>query len=234
MNIVDIVILGIIGLSVVYGIYRGFLRTVLSVASVLAAVFLAITFGPVLADALQSNQGLVNNMVTFTDAVTRVGDAGTAQTEAGALSDEEVDIVVAGVKLPGVLRDLLRKNLKDASLRGARTVNEYVSTTLVTAAIRVLCCIAVFIVSSLVLHLVLGLIAGVAKLPLLKTMDGLAGALFGLARGAVIVYVLFLLLPIAETILPEGLTQSYLEGSRLAGIFASDGLFVRVIQGKVF
>lgn len=232
MNAVDIGILIIIGLSVVYGVYHGFLHTVLSVLSVLAAVILAITFGPVLADALESNRGLVNNMVTFTDAVTRVGDATLAETRAAGLTDAQAEEVIAGVKLPGVLSDILRSSLKSADLESGATVNDVVSKTLVNAAVRVLCYIAVFAVSSLLLSLLTGLIAGVAKFPLLKVADFLAGGLFGLARGAVIVYVIFLILPIVSTVLPEGVTQAYLDGSRLAGIFSSDGFFIRVIRGS--
>ncbi len=228
----DIGILIILGLSVVYGVYHGFLHTLLSVVSVLAAVFLAVTFGPVLSDALQSNQGLVNNMVTFTDAVTRVGDVTLAQTPAAGLTDAQAEEVISSVKLPDVLSGILRSSLKNADQPGSATVNDYVSKTVVNAAVRVLCCVAVFAVSALGLSLLTGLIAGVAKFPLLKTADFLAGGLFGLARGAVIVYVIFLLLPIVSTVLPQGVTQAYLDGSRLAGLFSSDGFFIKVIQGR--
>lgn len=228
----DIVILLIIGLSVVYGIYHGFLHTVLSVGATLAAVVLAMTFGPVLSDALQNNQGLTNNLITFTDAVARVGDASLAGQSAADLTEDQVNKVIDSVGLPAVMGDVLRNNLHSGGFRGLTTVNEVVSRTLVSSAIRVLSYVAVFAASAIVLSLVTGLIAGVAKFPVLKAADFLAGGLFGLARGAVIVYVIFLLLPVVSMILPEGMIQGTLEGSTLAGLFSSDGFFVRVIQGR--
>ena len=64
-------------------------------------------------------------------------------------------------------------------------------------------------------------------------MDWLAGGAFGLVRGAVLVYVIFLLVPILSTVLPVDGFELLLEESKLASLFMSDGFFAGVIAGKL-
>ena len=46
MNVVDYVILGIVGISFLFGLYRGFVTSVLGLAAVLAAMFAAYALAP--------------------------------------------------------------------------------------------------------------------------------------------------------------------------------------------
>ena len=63
-------------------------------------------------------------------------------------------------------------------------------------------------------------------------MDWLAGGAFGLVRGVVLVYMLFLLVPILSTVLPVDGFDALLQHSRLASLFMSDGFFAGVIAGR--
>ena len=81
--------------------------------------------------------------------------------------------------------------------------------------------------------MIVSLIQHVFKLPLLKQLDWLAGGLFGLARGALIVYVLFLLIPILSTVIPMDAFNELVAQSMLAPIFQSDGFFARVVSGRL-
>ena len=83
------------------------------------------------------------------------------------------------------------------------------------------------------LSVVVSLIQHVFKLPLLKQMDWLAGGIFGLARGALLVYVIFLLVPVLSTIIPLDAFNDLLAQSTLAPIFQSDGFFAQVIAGHI-
>ena len=66
--------------------------------------------------------------------------------------------------------------------------------------------------------------------PALRMMDRMTGMLFGLIRGMVVVYVLFLLVPVISTVVPGQGVETYLAGSKLAGIFINDGFFARVVN----
>ena len=66
MNVIDIVILVILGASVVYGLYRGFIHTLLSVACCLISVFVAFSYGPRLSALISGSQGVTSTLATYT------------------------------------------------------------------------------------------------------------------------------------------------------------------------
>ena len=234
MNVVDFVILAVIGISVIYGFYHGFVHTVLSVGCCLLSVMLAIHFAPQLSSVLRSNEGVTQTLANYTDAVARVGDYELASTQVQGMDQHAISQVLSSVELPSSISVILESNLKNASFAGTfmTTVNDYVSNTVVAVAINVLCFVLCFAVAYLLLSMVVALIRHVFKFPLLKMMDWLAGGAFGLVRGVVLVYMLFLLVPILSTVLPVDGFDALLQHSRLASLFMSDGFFAGVIAGR--
>lgn len=232
MNGVDIAIIAIVAVSVIYGIYHGFLQTLLSVGCFLVSVVLAFMFGPSLSSLIRNNTGIASTLSTYTDVVSRVGDVELAQKQVGTLDQSGVRRVLQAVGLPDTLADALEKNINTRSFagEGASTVNDYVKNTLVTAAVNVGSYVAVFIVSSVLLGLIASLIRHVFKFPPLKMADRAAGAAFGLCRGLIIVYVLFLTVPIASSVIRSETVNAYVAESALAPLFQSGGFFSRVIR----
>lgn len=235
MNIVDIVILVIMGISIVYGLYRGFVHTILSVACCLISVLVAFSFGPKLANAVSSNEGVSSTLATYTDAVARVGDYSLASSQVSFLDQNVIHQVLESVDLPAPIAEILNTNLINQVFAGAglSTVNDYVSNTVVAVAVNALCFIACFAVCYLLLSIVMRLIHHVFRLPLLKQLDWLAGGAFGLIRGALILYVIFLLVPILSTVVPLDAFNEMVAQSTLAPIFQSNGFFASVIAGKL-
>ena len=235
MNVVDIVILAVIGLSVIYGFYRGFVRTVLNVACLIAAVVIAFAFSGRLSDAVRGNEGITGTLATYTDAVARVGDYDLASTQVQGISESLIDQVLSSVKLPESISNILRSNLESASFSGTTltTVNDYVSNTVVAVAVNILCFLLCFAAAYAVLSIAASLIHNVFRFPILKQMDWLAGGAFGLLRGAMMVYLLFLLVPVLSTVIPLDAFNEALTASALAPIFSSDGFFAGVISGRL-
>jgi hypothetical protein len=60
-------------------------------------------------------------------------------------------------------------------------------------------------------------------------LDWLAGGAFGLVRGAALCYLIVLLIPLIQVIVPGGQFTELLESSVLAEWFSNDGLFLRII-----
>ena len=85
----------------------------------------------------------------------------------------------------------------------------------------------------MVLSVLTGLIDAVFKLPLLKHMDWLAGGAFGLLRGGLILYVIFLVIHILSTVIPLEEFNELMSQSNLAPVFQRNGFFIRVISGKL-
>ena len=230
MGIVDIVILVIALISVIYGIYRGFLGTLLSGGCFILAVICAFSFGPTLSAALRGNPGVKELLVTYTDAVARVGDQTLANTEVAFLSEEQIGAIIGDTGLPGVIGNILEECLKNKTFvsSGITTVKQYVSDTLVGITVNVISYVLCFLLACIAFSILGSVIRHVADLPVLRQLDGLAGGVLGLIRAVLILYVLFLLVPVMDTLLPvEGLNDLISE-SRLAPFFTSSGFFTRV------
>ena len=60
MNVVDIVILAILGLSVLVGLYRGFISSVASMGGCLLSLGLSFWLSPMLARTIQDNPDILN------------------------------------------------------------------------------------------------------------------------------------------------------------------------------
>lgn len=232
MNIVDIIILLVVGISVIYGFYHGFIQTVANLAAALLSIGAAFLFGPRVAGLFMANTGLTGLLSTYTDAVVRVGDYDLASSQVASITQSTIDTILRSVKLPQPLADVLQQNLSTRAFQstGVTTVNGYVSGTIIAAAVQVLSYLLVFAAAYLVLTFLISLIRHVADFPILKQLDWLAGGAFGLARGVVFVYLLLLLVPLVSTIVPtEGVSQLIAQSS-LAHLFSGDGFFVRVIS----
>ena len=79
--------------------------------------------------------------------------------------------------------------------------------------------------------MLINLIGHVFQLPVLRHLDGLTAAGLGLLRGALLLYVLFLLVPLVRAVIPVAALDAYLESSMLSPVFSSTGFFNRVITG---
>ena len=234
MNIVDLIILLVVGISVIYAVYHGFVQTVANIAGLLVSLGAAFIFGPRLADLFITNKALTGLLSTYTDAVSRVGDFDLASSSVVGISRNMIDTILNSVDLPAPLANALEQNfLKQALLgSGAQTVNDYVSSTIVTASVQVLCYLLCFAAAYILFSIIIGLIQHVMQFPILKQLDWLAGAAFGLARGVVFVYLLLLLVPLVSTIVPANGVSALISSSSLVHLFQSDGFFVRIISQR--
>ncbi len=234
MNIVDIVILGIVGISVLVGLYRGFVSSVASLGGTLLSLGLSFWLNPRIVDWIQSHPDFIRTLMSFTDAATRIGDQTLAQTDVVSLSSGGIAEVLSKVNLPGPLRTLLQNNLQNQVFQsaGISRVGDYVSQTIMGAVLHVISFILCFLVCFLVLHLVLGFLKAIFKFPVLKQMNALAGGAFGLLRGALLCFIAFALLPLVQTVAPVGLDE-LVAGSTLAPLFNSDQLILAIMNGKL-
>ena len=139
MNIIDIAILAIMVLCIAYGLYKGFVHALLNLVCGLLAFVLAFTFSPRLAQELSNNPGISSTLATYTDSFTRVEDSAMKNYAVHQLNETNVDQLLAEhVHLPAVIENALKDNLLSNSLqgKGLNTVNDYVSNTIVSIAIR--------------------------------------------------------------------------------------------------
>ena len=236
MNIVDYVVLGVLGLSILFGFYRGFVSTVLNSGGCLVSLILSFILYPKAAALIQGNQELVRTLLHYTDASSRLGDLELALTNVATLTQNKIAEIVAKVQLPPPLDTLLQVNLEQQVYginSGIDTVADYVSQTILTACINIICFLLCFALIYLALALLVNMLKAIFRFPVLKQLDWLAGGIFGFLRGVVICYAVFALVPLVQTVVPIDMIAELFEQSTLAPIFNNGNLILGIMTGRL-
>lgn len=234
MNVVDIVIIAILGLSVLVGLYRGFIASVASMGSCLLSLGLSFWLSPKIAGMVRSNPDILKALASYTDAATKIGDTELASQSVTGLSQTGISEILTKVSLPAPLNTLLKSNLENQTFGTAADVGSYVQQTIVGAILNVICFILCFVVLLLVLHIVINFLKAVCKFPVLKQLNSVAGGAFGLLRGALFCFVAFALLPLIQTMVPITGINELVEKSALAPVFNSGNLILAIMKGRLF
>lgn len=235
MNVVDYVIIGIVGVSLLFGLYRGFITSVLGLAAVFLAMFAAYAIGPSLAATICKNETVVQTLIHYTDAASRLGDLDLSRMAVAGLDSATIADIVSRTNLPAPFDSLLQSNITQQIFAGINSVNvsDYINQTIVTAIVSILSYIVVFIVAYIALSLVTGLIGYVFKFPALKHLDALLGGAFGVVRGIFVVYILFALVPIVMTVLPFEEFGQLVEASQLGKALYQSNIVTTILQGSL-
>lgn len=236
MNIVDYVVLGVLGLSILFGFYRGFVSTVLNSGGCLVSLILSFILYPKAAALIQGNQELVRSLMHYTDASSRLGDLELALTNVATLTQTKIAEIVSKVQLPPPLDTLLQVNLEQQVYginSGIDTVADYVSQTILTACINIICFLLCFAVIYIALALAVNMLKAIFRFPVLKQLDWLAGGIFGFLRGVVICYAVFALVPLVQTVVPIDMIAELFDQSTLAPIFNNGNLILGIMNGRL-
>jgi len=235
MNIIDILILIIIGVSVIYGMHRGFISGVLSVAALIGAAVLALMTSGTLADWLKGNETLVETLMYYTDAGSRVSNLDLSLMSVSQVSEGALAQILQSANLPAAFESAFITAVENASASitaRAMTIAELLSQTIVSVSISILrfqiCFFLAYIVSAFVTYLV----NCVIELPVLRHLDALIGGVFGLARGVLLVFILFSLIPIVLAVAPVPMIEEMIAASKLAPMFDSQ-LILSILHGAI-
>jgi len=235
MNIVDIVILAILGISLLIGLYRGFIASVASMGGSLLSLVASFWLSPKLVQAIQANPDWVRTLLSYTDASSRIGDLNLSQTNVSSLTSGAIADILNRVKLPAPLSTLLQTNLEQQvyARQGVTQVGDYVSQTIVGAILNVICFLICFVGLMIVFHFLLNFLKAVFRFPVLKQLNAVAGGVFGLLRGVLLCFVAFALLPLVTTMTPiEGISEMVAQSS-LAPLFNSGNLILAIMNGHL-
>lgn len=228
MNIIDIIILAVIGVSVVFGLYRGFISGVLSVAALIGSAALAFAASGELAAWLQGNQTLVNTLLYYTDAGSRISNLDLSLLSVAQVTESALMQILESAKLPAAFETAFVEHI--ALSDGAQTISAVLSQTIVNVSLSILSFLICFLIAYVVMTFVIHLIQYVFELPVLRHLDSLIGGAFGLARGMLILFIFFTVVPIVMAVVPIEPLEEMIAASQLAPMFDSD-LILAIIKG---
>ncbi|NMD38408.1 MAG: CvpA family protein [Christensenellaceae bacterium] len=234
MNVLDLIIIGIIAMSTIYGIYRGFIQSLISLGGSIVSVAISFLIYPSLVNYIATNPEIIHSLLYFTDADSLIGDLGLASTSINLVNRDMVSKLMDKLQLAKPIDTLLAQNIeyKVFSTTNALNLSDYVSQTIISVSINIIsfliCYFAIFIIFSLVLNF----IKGIFRFPLLKQLDGLAGGLMGFLRGIIFVFLFFTLIPLLQTIIPLEFFTNFINSSQLAPIFQNSSFIISIMNKR--
>ena len=237
MNVIDIIIIAIIGLCVLFGLYRGFIQSVLNLAGGLASFVGSFWLFPKVSDVLSANTGLTRMISTYTDSRSLLGDLDLSNLAVSTLTENTIASIVEKAGLPESISTLLKHNLSQQvfSPMGdlATSVGDYVNQTILSVSINVLCFLLCFAACFIVTSILVNMIRAVFRFPVLKHFDWLAGGVFGLLIGVLLCFVAFTVLPLLESVIPLPEFRAMVDASALAQVFENGSLMISIMNRKL-
>ena len=221
MNRVDIICVAVLAVSVLYGMYRGFISGILSLAALVGSIFAAYLLCGRLADAIRANQVVVNTISYYmSDIASRLGSADLSMLPISQVSPAALGEILRKVSLPEAFNGIFRSEMLAAMAQGgSMRVSEVINQTIVSCTIKILsfliCFLGCYIAALFLVHLV----SYVFEFPVLRHLDSLIGGLFGFVRGYCLLVVLFILVPLVLSAFPIEQVRQIYEASQLKGYF---------------
>jgi len=237
LNAIDIVIIAIIALSTLFGLYRGFIQSVLNLGSGLISVVGSFWLFPKLSDVLSSNTGFTRFISTYTDSGILLGDLDLSNLAVNALSAQNVSAIVEKANLPAPLDTLLAHNLQKQVFAPlgdlAVNVGDYVNQTVLSVSINVLCFLLCFVICFVVTTILINMLRAVFRFPVLKHFDWLMGGAFGFLQGVLLCFVVFTTLPLIESVIPMPEFRALVAESTLADVFENSKFIISIMNRKL-
>jgi len=233
VNIIDILVLVVLGFSLFAGMHKGFIASFLSTLGLIGSWFGAQRLFPILAEQVLGNSTLMGVLSTYLEPASffdGINVSGvTAQTTVQELLSKGTDAVngvasFIGQKVP-FIKDALAKNISSEAFAelNIHTLADYFDQTLWQGVFNVIAFVVAFFVLYFVATLLVNLINHVARFPMIRKVDWLVGGLFGLVRGVVISALLLAVLEPVLSAFSMELMTSLRDGSKAYGMLVGQG-----------
>lgn len=189
MNWLGIVVIAFLVYSIFNGLRRGFVRTVISMLSIVLSIILVSFISPYVGDYLQEKTSLYDSIQksckaqmegTITD-----NEAMESQEQAGAINK---------LPIPQPIKEGLLKNnnAEGYSKLVVEGFSEYITAYLAQIIMNGIVFLISFILAVILIRVITYVLDRVARLPVLHTFNRLGGGIAGAVQGLLVVWVIFL------------------------------------------
>ncbi|MEG1559525.1 MAG: CvpA family protein [Clostridia bacterium] len=233
MNILDVIILLALGLFALAGYYKGFLTTLISIASYFVSFIFAISFMGVISNSVKADDNLFNTLLYYTEGSEFISDVELARANVSSLNTTQIDDTIAEANLPYPFAGEITENIAKEAFSDINitTLGDYFNQTIVCGVINILAFMLIFFIMRIILAFVANGIDYTLKLPKLKKYDSGIGAGLGVVNGMLSLFVAFMIVPIILIVLNFEFVHSLIDGSFFAPFFYNSSLFLAIIPG---
>lgn len=224
MNIVDILILVILAFSLLAGMHKGFMASLLHTIGFIGSWFGARVVFERIANLALSNTTLMAVLNQYLEPESFFASGAQASTTvAEVVSGGEAAIQAAVGTVAekiSIIAHAFEANIRNQAFANLNitTLSDYLDQTIWQAVFNVLGFLVAFIVIYAVVSLVINLLDNVIRFPVLRMFDWLLGGVCGLVRGLVVAVLLLCVLPSIVSVISPELTENLLSQSALYGV----------------
>lgn len=235
MNMIDIIVLGLLALFVLNGINRGFLPSIMNLAGLFISWIVSFLAYPALSRKFCGSE-LFSSLRFYIEGAEKVGDFEIAKQAVTNFSPAQLEEIVSNANLAAPYHRSVLENLKGLVFQGEglTTVGEYFDATIYYTIINILAFVVLFLCIYVVLMLVTNAAGYSLDLPELRHFDRPLGGAVAFVRGFLLMYVFFMLIPIALILMPISLVTDIVNNSFMCSLFYNGSIVLRFISGMGF
>ncbi len=210
MNIVDYLIIILIIINGFGGLIKGFIITFFSFVGFIISIIIAKTYYPVLATYLINNTNMFVKIQRFVD--------------------ERLSVVLEKFSDNSIMsiEDILRLPSNMNSTVASEPV--FLSNNLTYVIISIISIIIIFLLSRFAIFIIMHILDSIAQFPILKQFNRLVGLVFGIAKGILVVYIIFAMLTPVISLFPDSIIAQKTFESTLGYFFYSKNLIIGFIK----
>lgn len=221
-------VLVLLAFSMADGYRRGFIKEVVSVVLVLLSVVVVWLINPYVNTFIRENTSVYEKIQDVSGSfVESLMDGETV------VDGDQQNELISGMNLPGLLQNGIADNNTAAVYQSlaVNTFGEYVSRYLANIAVNCLSFFVSYILASVLIHVFAYALDLLARLPVLRGINKMAGALVGGGKCIIFIWVAMLVLTILcnTEIGQEGLRL--IRGDTVLNFLYDKNIFIRVFAG---
>ena len=226
MNYVDIIIIVFIGLIVFEGYKKGLVKMAFELLGLIVAFFISKQYSYIIEQFLTEKTKFYQMVHDFFQTkaqwLTEIIQDGTADV---------IDKLQESLRLPQEMKMLFIQ-----SYEGGVGVNNFdVFVNLVTDFVmKSISFLVTFLIIYLILLVVCSLVDAFVKLPLLNITNKIGGSVIGIAKGVIILYIIFALASPVIAFMPDNKVVKEIHNSKSGEIFYDKNIILNYLSSKGF
>ena len=214
--IIDLIILGILGISIFFGYQKGLTKCVIKILSfIIAVVVAAILFKPVSNFVIQNteiDENIKEAVINFVE-----GDI----QEDGKVKEDS--------NLPKAMVDYINETVENAVEEAKNSVVTVAAGGIATTTINVGVAILLFIIVRIALIFVSALSKIITDLPIIKQFDKAGGILYGALKAFVIIFVLLAIISLISPMIEQTGIVLAINKSFLGSILYNNNILLNIL-----
>lgn len=191
--ILDIILVAIFAAYVFFAAKKGFVRTLLELVAVVAAIFLSFQISPVISQTVYDGFVEKEIVATLEEQISENVDALSVTEKTNAVLDSIPDFAVslaasAGVEISTIKEQISSQKIDSQNL--AQSLVDKIAEPIVVGALTIIIFILLAVVLMIALKFVAKLVSKLFDIPLVKSVNRSLGGVLGAIKGVLVVIVI--------------------------------------------